>query len=129
MTNGRFATYEGNNLATGKTNSWHGEFYRIECEGGAAVLDRDHIVRIEELSVAGTPQAREVPPVEVIWEGHRAAAAQFLEWLDGGLPPETTLADNLQSTAMLFAAIRASETGMTVDVQEMARELGGLLNS
>jgi predicted dehydrogenase len=124
MANGSFASYEGNNLATGKTNSWYGEYYRLECEGGAAVLDRDHTVRIEERSAAGTLQTREVPPVEVIWEGHQAVAAQFLDWLDGGSPPATTLADNLKSTAMLFAAIRASESGMTVNVQDVARELG-----
>jgi predicted dehydrogenase len=88
-----------------------------------AVLDRDHIVRIEERSRAGTFQTREVPQVEVVWEGHQAVAAQFLDWLADGPPPATTLADNLQSTAMLFAAIRASETGMTVNVQDMAREM------
>jgi predicted dehydrogenase len=125
MTNGSFASCEGNNLETGKTNSWYGEYYHLECERGATVRDRDHIVRIEERSAAGTLQMREVPPLDVIWEGHQAVAAQFLDWLDGGPPPATTLADNLQSTAMLFAAIRASETGMTVDVQEMARELAG----
>ena len=47
----------------------------------------------------------------------------FLDWLDGGPPPGTTLADNLQSAAMLFAAIQASETGQTVDVQAMVREI------
>jgi hypothetical protein len=87
----------------------------------AAVLDRDHIVRIEERSAAGTLQTRDVPHVEVIWEGHQAVADQFLSWLDGGPPPATTVVDSLQSTAMLFAAVRASETGMTVDVQEMVR--------
>jgi hypothetical protein len=30
---------------------------------------------------------------------------------------------------MLFAAIRASETGTTVDVQELAQELEGALES
>jgi predicted dehydrogenase len=123
MTNGSFASYEGNNLETGTTNSWHGEYYRLEYEPGAAVLDRHHIVRIEERSAAGTLQTREVPPLEVIWEGHQAIEVQFLDWLDGGPPPATTLADNLQSTAMLFAAIRASETGMTADVQETLRQL------
>ena len=81
-------------------------------------------MRIEERSAAGTLQTREIPPVEVVWEGHQAVAAQFLDWLDGG-PLATTLADNLQSTAMLFAAIRASETGRTVDVQELARQVSG----
>jgi predicted dehydrogenase len=126
MTNGSFASYEGNNLESGKTNSWHGEYYRVECEDGAAVLDRDHIVRIEERSAVGTLQTREVPMVPVTWDGHQALPLQFLDWLDGGPAPETTLADNLQSTAMLFAAIRASESGTTVDVQALARELAGL---
>ena len=72
MTNGSFASYEGNNLATGKTNAWHGEAYRVECEGGAAVLDRDQIVRIEERSPTGTYQTREVPMVNVTWDGHQA---------------------------------------------------------
>ena len=53
MTNSSFASYEGNNPETGKTSSWHGECYRIECEGGAAVLDRDHMMRTEERSAAG----------------------------------------------------------------------------
>jgi predicted dehydrogenase len=127
MTNGSFASYEGTNLATGKTNSWHGEYYRVECEGGEAVLDRDHIVRIEERSAAGTLQTRDVPPVEIIWDGHQAVAAEFLDWLDGGPPPATTLADNLQSTAMLFAAIRAAETGETINVQQMVRQLAPFL--
>ena len=63
------------------------------------------------------------------WEGHQAVAAQFLDWLDGGLPAAAPLTDNLQSTATLFAAIRASETGTTVDVKELAQELEGSLES
>jgi predicted dehydrogenase len=84
-------------------------------------------VRIEERSAAGTPQTREAPPVDVVWEGHQAIAAQFLDWHDGGPPPATTLEDNLQSTALLFAAIRAAETGETVDVQEMVQGLADVI--
>ncbi len=126
MANDSFASYEGNNLATGKTNSWYGEFYRVECEGGAAVLDRDNTVRIEERSPAGTLQLREVALVDVEWESHQAIAAQFLAWLDGGPEPATTLDDNLQSLAMLFGAVRAAETGTVVDVREVAREISAL---
>jgi predicted dehydrogenase len=125
MNNGSFASYEGNNLASGKTHSWRSEYYRVECDGGAAVLDRDHTVRIEDRSDGGTLQIREVAPVPVTWEGHLAMPAQFLDWLDGGPAPPTTLEDNLQSTAMLFASIRASESGDSVDVQEVVSELTG----
>jgi predicted dehydrogenase len=124
MTDGSFASYEGNNLAAGKTNSWYGESYRVECEGGAAVLDRDNTVRIEVRSAAGTFQTREVAPVAAEWESHQAIAAQFLDWLDGGAEPATTLEDNLHSMALLFGAVRAAEMGTAVDVQEVAREVG-----
>jgi predicted dehydrogenase len=123
MTNGSFASYEGNNLATGKTNSWLGEYYRVECEGGAAVLDRDHMVWIEERSPAGTLQIREVPRVSPRWEGHWAIAVQFLDWMDGSPAPATTLDDNLQSNATMFAAIQSSETGLPVHVQDMVRQV------
>lgn len=122
---GAFGSYEGNNLATGKTNSWHSEYYRVECEGGAAVLDADHVVRIEERSAAGTLQVREVVTERPQWEGHVAIGAQFLDWLDGGQAPATTLQDNIKSAAMLFAAIRAGETGQVIDVTAMAETAMG----
>ena len=48
FTRGINAQYEGSGLAAGWQNTWHGEAYRLECEGGAIVLDRDHVVRIQE---------------------------------------------------------------------------------
>jgi len=122
MTNGPFAQYEGNNLSTGKHNSWHSEYYRVECEGGAAVLDRDHVVRIESSGPHGTMSMREVPTVRPDWEGHTAIGAQFLDWLDGGPEPATALGDNIKSAAMMFAAIRSGATGQAVDVCAMVRE-------
>jgi predicted dehydrogenase len=122
MGNGSFATYEGNNLATGKTNSWHQEYYRVEAEGGAARLDKDHTVYIEERGPGNTLKVREIPPEKPHWEGHQAIAAQFLDWLDGSPAPPTTLADNIQSNAMLFAALAANAGRRVVDVQQMVAE-------
>jgi predicted dehydrogenase len=45
MTNELHAQYEGNCLEAGWQNSWHQEFYRVEGEEGALVLDRDGTVR------------------------------------------------------------------------------------
>jgi predicted dehydrogenase len=122
MTNGSLAQYEGNNLATGKTNSWHHEYYRAECEGGAAVLDNDNVVRVEERGENGAVTVREVPNEKPQWEGHKAMPAQFLEWLDGGATPPTVLADNIQSNATMFAAIEASTHNTVVDVQQMVEQ-------
>ncbi len=123
MSSGTFAHYEGNNLATGKQNSWHSEYYRVECEGGAAVLDNDHVVRIESRSREGTLITREVKPVRPQHEGHVAIGAQFLDWLAGGPEPATVLGDNIKSAAMMFAAIRSGATGQAIDVRAMVNEI------
>ena len=124
MSGGSMAHYEGNNLATGKTNSWHSEYYRVECEGGAAVLEKDHIVRIEERGPSGTLKVCEVPTEKSQWEGHHAIGVQFLDWIDesaGGPQPATVLADNIKSAAMMFAAIESGSTGKAINVAEMVR--------
>ncbi|MBV9469665.1 MAG: Gfo/Idh/MocA family oxidoreductase [Abitibacteriaceae bacterium] len=119
MQGGSFVQYEGSNIASASTNTWHHEYYRVECEDGAAVLDRDDIVRIETRGTNGALQVREVPPEKPAWEGHQAITQQFLNWLDGGPAPATILQDNLQSNAIMFAAIQASEQGTAVDVQQL----------
>jgi predicted dehydrogenase len=118
MHNGSFAQYEGNNLESGITNSWHSEFYRVEGEAGAAVLDRDHIVRLHTRE-NGQLVTREVAPVTTRFEGHRMLPQQFLDWLEGGETPPTALEDNIKSNATLFAAIEAATQNKVVNVREM----------
>ena len=48
---------------------------------------------------------------------------QFADWLNGGEPMETNIEANLQSVALIFAAIESSRTGRSIDVQEY---LGGV---
>ena len=116
MTNGTFAQYEGSGLAGGWQNNWHREYYRVECEGGAVVVDRDQVVRIYVYERGRGLRVEEVPPVPVEHTGHTAVIGQFLDWLGGGPTPPTHLDDNLQSTAMLFGAIEASARSATVNV-------------
>jgi predicted dehydrogenase len=122
MTDDTRAGYEGSGLAGGWQNTWHHEYYRAECEGGAVVVDRDDIVRIEEWTPGRGLRVEEVPPAALPWEGHQAIVAQFLDWLDGGPTPATVLADNIKSNAMLFAAIEASAEERVVDVAAKLRE-------
>jgi predicted dehydrogenase len=118
MHNGAFAHYEGNNLESAKTNSWHAEYYRVECEGGAAILDSDHQVHIVSRE-NGQRVVRDVETVKVEFSGHAAMPEQFLNWLEGGETPPTALDDNIKSNATLFAAIEASEQKRVVNVREM----------
>jgi predicted dehydrogenase len=119
MADGTYAHYEGSGLAAGWQNGWHGEYYRVECEGGAVVLDRDHVVRVQEHEPGQGLRIWEVPAVRLEREGHSAIVGQFLDWVDGGPEPPTAIDDNLASNAMLFGAIEASARGQTVDVAAM----------
>jgi hypothetical protein len=121
MTNGVIANYEGNCNEAGVQNTWHQEFYRAECEGGAVTIDQDHVVRTWEKLPTGL-RMEEVPLLRPQYEGHNAIMDQFLTWKEGGPAPVTVLEDNLHSAGMLFGAIRASEENRVVNVAEMVGE-------
>lgn len=118
MHNGSFAHYEGNNLESGKINSWYSEYYRVECEGGAAVLDSDQKIWMITRE-NGQSIERQLPMLEVDFNGHQALPEQFMNWLEGGETPPTVIDDNIKSNATLFAAIKASQEKRVVNVREM----------
>ncbi|MFN8636000.1 MAG: Gfo/Idh/MocA family oxidoreductase [Chloroflexota bacterium] len=123
MTNGVRATYEGNATAAGEQNPWRQEAYRAECEGGAVAVGLDRTVRVYRHTRGRGVVTEEVPAPPPLHEGHAWIVAEFLDWLDGGPTPATTLEDNVQTSAMVFAALEAARTGQTVDVQQLVREL------
>jgi len=125
MANGLYAHYEGNCLEAGSQNSWHAEYYRIEGQAGAVVLDRDNKVVLLSHTPGSGVLTHELPLVSVEWDGHNAIVNQFLDWLNGGPEPPTVISDNIKSAAMLFGAVEASETNQTVDVETKAREALG----
>jgi predicted dehydrogenase len=125
MANGLFAHYEGNCSEAGKLNGWHREYYRAECEAGALVIDNDNQIRLQEHMGGGRLRTTEMPLEQPVHQGHQAVIDQFLTWRAGGPAPECTLDDNLQSAAMLFGGIAASQTNQTVDVAAKMAELTG----
>jgi predicted dehydrogenase len=115
--------YEGNCSEAGWQTSWHQEYYRAECEGGAVILDRDNTVRLLEHTGGGKVTVADVADVPAKYgSGHEVQIEQFLDWREGGFVPETVLAENLKTAAMLFAAVEASRTGAAIEVAEMVRQ-------
>ena len=114
MDNDTRALYEGNLSGAGRQNTWHHEHYRAECELGALSVGDDDVILLQQ---AGEPD--EIVPVpETRMYGHQQIIGDYLDWLDGGDPPETVLDDNVKSTAMVFAAMEAGKSGETVDVSD-----------
>jgi len=119
MTNGSRASYEGNAVAAGGQNPWHHESYRVECENGSVTVGMDQTVRIHRHSRAGGAVSEQVARPIVPHEGHAWVVAEFLDWLDGGSAPATTLHDNMRTAATIFGAIESAHTGQIVDVKAM----------
>ena len=119
MTNGVKAAYEGSCLGAAKQNSWHQEYYRAECEGGAVAIGNDGVTRIYRHTPGTGMRVEDVKPVVPEHDGHRWLINEFLEWLDGGPAPDTSLEQNIKSVAMVFGAIEASRTGTAVNVEGM----------
>ena len=119
MQNGVRSIYEGSCLAAGAQNGWHGEYYRVECEHGVVSVGADQRVRVERHKGRGLLSIDEVPMEAPSIEGHQSIIEAFVDWIEGGDPPETTLDDNIKSAAMLFGAIGATTTRSVVNVADM----------
>jgi predicted dehydrogenase len=122
MSNDTRATYEGNATAAGVQNAWHQEYYRAECEDGSATVGSDQIVRIHRHTRGQGVVTHEVAAPQPRHEGHAWIVAEFLDWLDDGPLPATTLDDNLRTAAMIFGAIESARRHQTVDVEDMLNE-------
>jgi predicted dehydrogenase len=125
MADGARAVYEGAKCNATGLNCWGNEYIRAECEGTTLILDRRRITRLDHRPEAGwaAPDAGRLVPLDdrPKWE-HDWLLEKFCRWLDGGEPMETNVADNLQSVAMIFAAIRSSRTGRPVNVQQLLHD-------
>lgn len=118
MENGVKAIYEGNSNEAGNINRWHQEYYRVECEKGSVVVNRDKTVRIYRRDNANALIVTIPPILSAPPSGHHKIVRDFLTWLDGGAIPETHIGDNIQSAMMVFAAIDANKSGLSKKIQD-----------
>jgi predicted dehydrogenase len=122
--NGVRAFYEGAKTNAAGLNGWTREYIRAECENTTLILDNRRLQRIP-YAPKGSPGdsvAEEMTMLEQPQWMNTWLVAQFLDWLDGGPAMETNIEDNLQSVALIFAAIESSHTGQPVQVQEFLRQ-------
>lgn len=120
--NGVRATYEGAKTNAIGLNGWMDEYVRVECEKSTLIMD---CRRIERHPYKGgriykrEGQGTELAMIEQKKWMNEWLIEQFVQWLDGGDPMETNIEDNLQSVALIFAAIESNSSGQPVKVQEL----------
>ncbi|MBX3012215.1 MAG: Gfo/Idh/MocA family oxidoreductase [Caldilineaceae bacterium] len=120
--NGVRAVYEGAKTNAVGLNGWAQEYVRVECEKATLIMDRR---RVERHPYEGgriykrEGEGIELPLLEQAKWRNSWLVEQFVQWLDGGPAMETHIEANLQSVALIFAAIQSSQTGQPVNVQEL----------
>lgn len=129
MASGARAVYEGAKTNAVGLNGWGAEYIRAECEKATLIMSHGKIERFDYDPARMRPHKREGEGVEVpLIDQPKWANAwlieKFVRWLDGGAPMETNVHDNLQSVALVFAAIESSHSGKPVRVQEFLASAG-----
>ena len=124
--NGSRAMFEGACTNAVGLKYWEQETIRAECELGTLVLNGRRLERFpyEPSTQRIAKFEGEGEPLPLLpgrkWK-NTWLIEQFVDWLDGGDKMETNIEDNLQSVALIFAAIGSSRTGQPVKVQELLK--------
>lgn len=125
--NGVRAIYEGAKTNAVTLNWWSHEYFRAECENGTLILNQREMEVFPYNPETSNAMATEGEgtPVSLLEQEKWANTwliEKFVRWLDDSAPMETNVEDNLQSVAHIFAAIKSSQTGLPVKVQELLAE-------
>jgi len=119
--------YRGSWCALGARTSWNAE-WRILGDKGTALWDGEKGLQIDVLNETGqkeglfdAAQALGIPEVnrDAARMAHAGMIGGFLDAIDTGEPPPTTIADNVFSLAMVEGAIISAEQHRVVDFQEL----------
>ena len=125
--NGVRGTYEGSRTNAAGLNHWGQEYIRAECERATLSLTHRRLERFDYDAHKRQAQAEEghgewIPLRERPSWGHIWLIEQFVQWLDGGEPMETSVEANLESVAIVFAGIESSRTGKVIRVEDYLSE-------
>lgn len=118
--NGTRVSYERALTNASALNCWHDEYIRAECRDETLVLSGHELERHGlDADTDGEGQGESIRLDDQQFWSHQWLIDQFVDWLDGGEKMETNVRDNLQSMALVEAAIESGDTGEPVDPQRL----------
>lgn len=110
--------YTGNWCADGLETSWNGS-WRVNGAGGSATWDGTNSPVVERTATALLPAPEAAPAANAEAEEIAGALAEFVHALRTGRTPSGEVHSNVQSLAMVEAAVRSAETGQRVRIDEV----------
>jgi predicted dehydrogenase len=126
-TNGIRISYEGAKCNAVGLNQWGNEYIRAECREGTLIMSNRQVRRFRHAAESSWRNQRESDGelVELLTQPkwtNTWLIEKFARWLSGGPAMETAVEANLQSVAMVSAAVASSRSGAPVRVQEHLAE-------
>jgi predicted dehydrogenase len=122
LDDGTPVTYAGDWACYGPETSWNGEW---ELTGEAGRLfwttEREERNRGEVVMESWRKSPRLVEQPRLASVERAATLAALRVAIEGGEPPETGAADNVNSLAVVLSCVRSIESGEPVDVEELLR--------
>lgn len=122
MSNGLVYTYRGSWCAEGLPTSWECN-WRFIGQKGSATWDGGDTTHVQLVKRTGgflsDYEDVVIPPYKAQnIGGHAGIIQEFFSCIQSGTQPETQVADNLKSLAMVFGAIESAETGKKIKIVE-----------
>jgi predicted dehydrogenase len=122
MSNGVMFTYRGSWCSEGFHTSWNGD-WRFITDKGTLLYDRDQDPKavVMENAEGFHRKMQDVPmPLPCVqYPTMHGALREMLEFLRTGKKPQCECRDNIQSLAMVFAAIESNKKGKRVPVRAL----------
>jgi predicted dehydrogenase len=114
---GLVATHSACACAVGSQTSWNGD-WRIEGPNGSLEWDKEGVITYSHLHRTETPVEKLIELKEVP-AGAQAILYEFTSAIRDDRQPECSAEDNLNSLAMVFAAIQSAKEGRVVKLSEL----------
>jgi predicted dehydrogenase len=112
---GSLVSYRGSWWTGGFSSTWAGT-WRLSGPMGSIVWDGDGSVVAQIVNDEGTVAPFEIAPAAGGRVGHAGCIDEMLDAMAAGRPAETDVEDNLQSLAMVEAAVESARRGEPVEV-------------
>lgn len=111
-------SYNGDWSAQGRATGWNGD-WRLQCAGGAVHLVDDTVTITRSGRWNRDVSTERISLLPLAFSERAATLHHFASAIRTGQPAETSGADNLNTLAAVFAAVRSAENKRPVTVADM----------